>query len=150
MDPRIEPSRIKARLGVIPQADNMDTELTVRENLGLPDGFLDASPESPHLPVAVEALRRHRPELVLIPWVEERHPDHIAAGELLTRALFFAGLRKFVTGRAGTPFAPRQAFYYEMPSDAGQFHRGYVRLGAQGPCDRVSREPLSQGGMPRR
>jgi lipooligosaccharide transport system ATP-binding protein len=33
MDPRAEASRIRARLGVIPQLDNLDTELTVRENL---------------------------------------------------------------------------------------------------------------------
>ncbi|HKT81059.1 MAG TPA: ATP-binding cassette domain-containing protein [Vicinamibacterales bacterium] len=33
MDPRIEAARIKARLGVIPQLDNLDNELTVRENL---------------------------------------------------------------------------------------------------------------------
>jgi lipooligosaccharide transport system ATP-binding protein len=33
MDPRTEPSAIKARLGVVPQADNLDLELTVRENL---------------------------------------------------------------------------------------------------------------------
>ena len=33
MDPRTQASRIKARLGVIPQLDNLDTELTVRENL---------------------------------------------------------------------------------------------------------------------
>jgi bacillithiol biosynthesis deacetylase BshB1 len=88
--------------------------LALRENLGLPDGFLDASPDSPHLPLAVAALRRHRPELVLIPWVEDRHPDHVAAGELLTRALFFSGLSKFASGSAPAPFTPRQALYYEM------------------------------------
>ena len=33
MDPRTQASRIKARLGVIPQLDNLDSELTVRENL---------------------------------------------------------------------------------------------------------------------
>ena len=33
MDPRLEASAIKARLGVIPQIDNLDNELTVRENL---------------------------------------------------------------------------------------------------------------------
>jgi lipooligosaccharide transport system ATP-binding protein len=32
-DPRTEASAIKARLGVVPQADNLDLELTVRENL---------------------------------------------------------------------------------------------------------------------
>jgi lipooligosaccharide transport system ATP-binding protein len=33
MDPRTQADRIKARLGVIPQLDNLDAELTVRENL---------------------------------------------------------------------------------------------------------------------
>jgi len=33
MDPRTQASAIKARLGVVPQADNLDNELTVRENL---------------------------------------------------------------------------------------------------------------------
>jgi lipooligosaccharide transport system ATP-binding protein len=33
MDPRTQASAIKARLGVVPQADNLDAELTVRENL---------------------------------------------------------------------------------------------------------------------
>ena len=33
MDPRVSASAIKARLGVVPQLDNLDTALTVRENL---------------------------------------------------------------------------------------------------------------------
>ena len=33
MDPRSHASRIKSRLGVVPQQDNLDTEITVRENL---------------------------------------------------------------------------------------------------------------------
>src|SRR5262249_22197321 len=33
MDPRTQAAAIKARLGVIPQTDNLDTEITVRENL---------------------------------------------------------------------------------------------------------------------
>jgi ABC-type multidrug transport system ATPase subunit len=32
MNPRVDASRIKARLGVIPQQDNLDTDLTVRSN----------------------------------------------------------------------------------------------------------------------
>jgi bacillithiol biosynthesis deacetylase BshB1 len=88
--------------------------LALRENLGLPDGFIDPAPDSPHLPIAVEAIRRHRPELLLIPWVEERHPDHVAAARLLTRAVFFAGLRKFEAPGGGAPFSPRQVLHYEM------------------------------------
>ena len=33
MNPRTQASRIKARLGVVPQQDNLDAEITVRENL---------------------------------------------------------------------------------------------------------------------
>lgn len=33
MDPQVDGPRIRARLGVVPQQDNLDTELTVRENL---------------------------------------------------------------------------------------------------------------------
>ena len=33
MDPRTDGPRIRARLGVVPQQDSLDTELTVRENL---------------------------------------------------------------------------------------------------------------------
>jgi lipooligosaccharide transport system ATP-binding protein len=33
MDPDVDGPRIRARLGVVPQLDNLDTELTVRENL---------------------------------------------------------------------------------------------------------------------
>ena len=88
--------------------------LAVRENLVLPDGFIDPSPHSLHLPAAVEALRRHRPELVLLPWREERHPDHVAASQLMTRAVFLAGLRRFASGGAQAPFTPRQVLYYEM------------------------------------
>lgn len=87
--------------------------LALRENLRLPDGCIDPTPDSAHLPIAVDALRRLRPELVLVPWFEERHPDHVAASELMTRAVFLAGLRKFATGSTA-PFSPRQVLYYEM------------------------------------
>lgn len=87
--------------------------LALRENLGLQDGFIDPSPNSPHVPVVVEAIRRLRPELLLVPWSEERHPDHVAAATLLTRAAFLAGLRKFHP-EGGAPFTPRQVLYYEM------------------------------------
>lgn len=84
-----------------------------RENLGLPDGGLDASSAS-QCSAIVRAIRRHRPELVLAPWIEGRHPDHAAAGELLTRAMFFAALRKFETTPPTERFAPRQLLYYQL------------------------------------
>jgi bacillithiol biosynthesis deacetylase BshB1 len=98
--------------------------LTVRENLGLPDGWINpwAGFEVPEperartAPVArvVEVLRRLRPELVLVPWQHERHPDHEATSTLVTRALFFASVRKFETEPPTAPFTPRQVLYYPL------------------------------------
>ncbi len=41
MDPSTQASEIKARLGVVPQADNLDIELTVRENLEMYARYFD-------------------------------------------------------------------------------------------------------------
>jgi lipooligosaccharide transport system ATP-binding protein len=41
MDPRTHARQIKARLGVVPQIDNLDTELTVRENLEMYARYFD-------------------------------------------------------------------------------------------------------------
>jgi N-acetylglucosamine malate deacetylase 1 len=66
------------------QAASKILGLTHRENLGLPDGFLspwskdESSAESSPLGRVVEAIRRLRPEIVLAPWIEERHPDPVA------------------------------------------------------------------------
>ena len=88
--------------------------LAFRENLGLPDGFLDPSPASAHVGPVVEAIRRHRPEIVLIPWLTERHPDHVAAARLLLRAAFLSALARFETSPARERFAPRRVVHYEM------------------------------------
>ena len=41
MDPRTHAAQIKARLGVVPQQDNLDIELTVRENLEMYARYFD-------------------------------------------------------------------------------------------------------------
>jgi N-acetylglucosamine malate deacetylase 1 len=87
--------------------------LRARENLELPDTGLD--PASPtQLAAVVEAIRRLRPELVLVPWIEERHPDHVAASALVGKALFYAGVRRVETTPAHERFVPRQVLYYAM------------------------------------
>ena len=47
--------------------------LRFRENLGLPDGSSGPAP----LAKMIEVVRRRRPEIMLVPWIEERHPNHI-------------------------------------------------------------------------
>ncbi|MFN8389092.1 MAG: bacillithiol biosynthesis deacetylase BshB1 [Bdellovibrionota bacterium] len=83
-----------------------------RENLRLPDGGLSSYDENQKRAV-VSALRRIRPELVFAPYWEDRHPDHREASDLVTRAVFLAGLKKYAP-ELGKPFQPRQVLYYQM------------------------------------
>jgi N-acetylglucosamine malate deacetylase 1 len=92
-------------------AASIELGLTFRDNLGLPDTGLAATPEQ--IAAVVGVLRRRRPELVLAPWVEDRHPDHGAAGALVTRAVYFAGVRRYAPEH-GERFVPRQLLYYAM------------------------------------
>jgi len=86
-------------------------KLKVRENLGLPDGGVMVTPES-RLKV-IQALRKHRPMLVLAPHWDEAHPDHANAGRLVAEAAHHAGLAKIRTGRER--FRPKAILYYMLP-----------------------------------
>ncbi len=63
-----------------------------RVNLKLPDSCLTVKEE--YLEPIARVLRHFKPKLVFAPYVEDRHPDHVAAGNLVTRAVFLAGLWK--------------------------------------------------------
>lgn len=67
-----------------------------RDNLGLPDGGIDAR-DPGQVAALVGALRAWRPRLVLAPVDVERHPDHAEAGRLVERAVFFAGVAGYAT-----------------------------------------------------
>jgi len=79
-----------------------------RENLGWPDGGIEATPAI--LRSAVECVRRHQPRVVAIPYWQDRHPDHVAASMVLTKALFLSGLRK--ADGAHAPWRPEWLCYY--------------------------------------
>jgi N-acetylglucosamine malate deacetylase 1 len=66
-----------------------------RENLKWPDGGIDSS--AAHIKSAVDAIRRHRPRTIAIPYWSDRHPDHVAASQVLQVAAFRSGLRRFAT-----------------------------------------------------
>lgn len=78
-----------------------------RENLGLSDGHIENSLGNRNL--IIEVLRRHRPDILLIPAAECRHPDHGAASTLISEAAFYSGLRKIMvsTGPADTSRSER-------------------------------------------
>lgn len=64
-----------------------------RENLRWPDRRIGKDPA--HLEEAAAYIRRHRPSVVAVPYWSDRHPDHVAASDVLTEACFNAGLRRY-------------------------------------------------------
>jgi len=88
--------------------------LSARENLGLPDGDIANTKENQRQVVRV--LRRYRPHVLLINAPDCRHPDHPAAAQLATSAVFYAGLRKMETqeddGSPQAPWRPHHVLHY--------------------------------------
>lgn len=64
-----------------------------RENLRWPDRRIGKDPA--HLEHAVAFIRAHRPRAIALPYWSDRHPDHVAASEVLTEAAFNAGLSRY-------------------------------------------------------
>jgi len=67
----------------------------VRENIGLPDGFLENTKE--YQLKIVEIIRKYQPEIVLCNAIDDRHPDHAKASKLISDACFLSGLRAIKT-----------------------------------------------------
>jgi bacillithiol biosynthesis deacetylase BshB1 len=92
-----------------------------RVNFGWPDGGVYDTPG--HVEDVVRLVRTVRPRAVAIPYWQDRHPDHRAASEALSRAVFKCGLRKFVLpagdpGAALEPWRPERLCYYFINDDA--------------------------------
>jgi len=68
MDPRTQGREIKAKLGVVPQIDNLDTELTVRENLEMYARYFD---------IPDNVARRRADELLEFVQLAERAKDQV-------------------------------------------------------------------------
>jgi lipooligosaccharide transport system ATP-binding protein len=68
MDPRTQAREIKARLGVVPQIDNLDTELTVRENLEMYARYFD---------LPTDVFRKRTDELLDFVQLSERATDQV-------------------------------------------------------------------------
>ena len=80
--------------------------LSVRENLGLRDGFF-RNDETDQLKV-VQAIRKYKPAIIIANALHDRHPDHGRAGDLINDAAFLAGLRKIETVVNGIPQTPHR------------------------------------------
>ena len=70
-----------------------------RQNLKMRDGFFRVDEE--HILSVVSLIRKYKPRIVLCNAIEDRHPDHGRAAELISQACFYSGLRKIETKEGG-------------------------------------------------
>ena len=82
--------------------------LSERLNLELPDARVGTCPT--HRDALIDAIRRYRPEMLLVPHEIARHPDHGATARLARDAAFLAGLEKLETDH--TAYRPRKVVFY--------------------------------------
>ena len=86
--------------------------LSVRDNLGLPDGFFENNKDS-QLKI-IEKLRAYKPEIVITNAIYDRHPDHGRASQLVETACFLAGLKQVKTkvdGENQELHRPKKLYY---------------------------------------
>ena len=69
--------------------------LSIRDNVGLPDGFFENTKE--HQLKVVEKIRKYQPEIVITNAMYDRHPDHGRSAALVETACFLAGLTEVKT-----------------------------------------------------
>jgi bacillithiol biosynthesis deacetylase BshB1 len=82
--------------------------LAFRECLGLPDGNIRDDGEARDR--VIDVIRRHRPQLVVAPWLSDDHPDHARTGLLVKEARFLAGCARI--GPEGEPWRPGRVLFY--------------------------------------
>lgn len=97
------------------EADNASKILGIsyRENLALPDGGLQPSPD--FISRIVEKIREYKPSVIFAPYHNDRHPDHTGVSIMVKQAMFYTGLEKYETfsnGKKQERFRPHKLFYF--------------------------------------
>jgi bacillithiol biosynthesis deacetylase BshB1 len=81
-----------------------------RYNLALPDGEITNTYDN-RLKI-ISLIRKLRPQICVLPYWKDRHPDHVAASQTVRDSLFYAGLSKIETGEQA--FRPDIMLYYML------------------------------------
>ena len=98
---------------------------TVRENLGMADGFFTHSQEN--ILAIAQVIRHYQPDIILANALNDRHPDHARAAKLTSDACFFAGLVRVETIRDGEVQQPwRVKNIYHYTQDFAPTHVDFV------------------------
>lgn len=112
----------KGELGTRGTAETRESEashaaqimgLTIRENLGMRDGFFVN--DEVHQRLIIQVIRKYHPDIVLCNAPADRHPDHGRAAKLVVDACFYAGLSKITTQQEGLfqeAWRPKNVFHY--------------------------------------
>lgn len=94
----------RGELGTRGTAETRDDEATdsarilglhARENLRFRDGFFQN--DEFHRLEVIKVIRKYQPEIILSNALEDRHPDHGRAGDLVYDSVFLSGLPKIET-----------------------------------------------------
>ncbi len=87
--------------------------LSVRENLGMADGFFVNDKE--HQIEVIKVIRKYRPGIVLCNAIEDRHIDHAKGSDLVSDSCFLSGLLRIET-RIGEKdqehWRPKNVYHY--------------------------------------
>ena len=83
-------------------------DLSWRSNLQLPNRSLQADLSARRR--LAEVFRRTRPQIILAPFREDAHPDHVAASQLVDDARFWSKLSR--SDLDGDPFHPPLLLHY--------------------------------------
>ena len=82
--------------------------LSIRENLKIPDGLIENNQDN-QLKI-INSIRLYQPEIILAPFFEDRHPDHVHASNLISESNFYSGLAKIESCNA--PHRAKNVIYY--------------------------------------
>lgn len=77
-------------------------------NLGIPDRGIDYT----YVDKVIEVIRQYKPKVVLLPYWEDRHPDHVACSKMVREAIFDAGIHKKVVGSAPSHRVSHVSYYF--------------------------------------
>ena len=127
-----------------------------RINLRWPDRAIGRDPE--HVREAAGLVRKVRPRAVALPYWSDRHPDHGAASQVLTEAVFNAGLRRydaeaeawrpewivyyFINDTVDPSFMIDVSDHYEIKRRALECHRSQFIAAAAGAVETRLTSPL--------
>ncbi|GAC1655387.1 MAG: bacillithiol biosynthesis deacetylase BshB1 [Acidobacteriaceae bacterium] len=90
-------------------------QVSHREALDIPDGAVENTHEN-RVKIS-RVIRRLKPEVVILPYWQGRHPDHYKCATLGYEACFYAGLKKFDADSDFAPHRPFKIIYASLYAD---------------------------------